>query len=374
LTSLGYNGGATLNYQYDSTQRTTTVNGSGLFSQASPLFSNVTYGPVGLLNATLGTNPGLAEARTYNNRTRLNFLQVGSGGSIYSLTSLNYSGNGNVTAATDSVNGNWSYTYDAFNRLATAQTPPSNPTLGYSYSYDRFGNRWRQTVTTGTGWGMSLNFNANNQITGTGYQYDATGNLLMDGINCYTYDAENRLSSVAPWSGVCGATTMSYLYDPDGRRVARLQSGAVVKQYYYDAAGTMITEANASGATLRAEIYAGSRHLATWTNNATYFNHADWLGTERVRTNSSGSPCETITSLPFGDGQTTAGTCTPTHAMHQAMRSGNWTGLKRTRSAQKAGLGRRSAVTTPQSASSPQRTHPQGLPPRPPAPAQSQGK
>jgi len=46
----------------------------------------------------------------------------------------------------------------------------------------------------------------------------------------------------------------------------------------------MITEANASGNTLRAEIYAGQRHLATWANNATYFNHSDWLGTEQVAT------------------------------------------------------------------------------------------
>ena len=105
---------------------------------------------------------------------------------------------------------------------------------------------------------------------------------------------------------------MSYLYDSDGRRVARLQNGAVVKQYYYDAAGRMITEADASGATLRAEIYAGGRHLATWTSNATYFNYADWLGTERARTDANGARCETITSLPFGDGQTVSGTCTPT--------------------------------------------------------------
>jgi RHS repeat-associated protein len=117
---------------------------------------------------------------------------------------------------------------------------------------------------------------------------------------------------VTPGSGVCGADTMSYLYDPDGRRVARFQSGSLLKQYFYDAAGHMITEANSSGATLRAEIYAGSRHLATWNNGVTYFNHADWLGTERARTNSSGSVRETITSLPFGDGETTSGSCTPT--------------------------------------------------------------
>jgi YD repeat-containing protein len=128
-----------------------------------------------------------------------------------------------------------------------------------------------------------------------------------------------RLASVAPetfpGSDVCGAVTMSYRYDPEGRRVAKLQNGAVVKQYYYDAAGQMIVEADASGNAVRAEIYTGDRHLATWVSaggGATYFNHADWLGTERVRTDSSGKACETISSLPFGDGETTGGNCSPT--------------------------------------------------------------
>jgi uncharacterized protein RhaS with RHS repeats len=123
---------------------------------------------------------------------------------------------------------------------------------------DRFGNRWQENYVQGQGtnYGIQLTFNSNNQINGivpspangNPFQYDAAGNLLMDVLNCYSYDAENRLGSVAPQtgsaSGVCGAVTMSYQYDPDGRRVARLQGGSLWKQYYYDAAGNMITEAN----------------------------------------------------------------------------------------------------------------------------------
>jgi len=70
----------------------------------------------------------------------------------------------------------WSYIYDAFNRLATASTPPTSPTLAYSYSYDRLGNRWNQAVTTGTGSPVALSFNSNNRIGTPGYQYDAAGN------------------------------------------------------------------------------------------------------------------------------------------------------------------------------------------------------
>jgi hypothetical protein len=139
--------------------------------------------------------------------------------------------------------GNWTYTCDAFNRLAIATNCNTNPNQTYQYVYYRFGKRWQQNHTQGVGSpkSASFNFSGNNRITTEGYFYDAAGNLLMDNSNCYTHDTENRLTSVAPetspGSDVCGATIMSYLYAPDGRRVARLQNDAVVKQYYYDAAG-----------------------------------------------------------------------------------------------------------------------------------------
>src|SRR5579863_5678675 len=46
----------------------------------------------------------------------------------------------------------------------------------------------------------------------------------------------------------------------------------------------------------------------------TYFTFADWLGTERVRSTSSGALYGTCTSLPFGDGLTcTGGNPSPMH-------------------------------------------------------------
>jgi len=40
-----------------------------------------------------------------------------------------YSGNGNVLSSQDSVNGNWTYTYDDFNRLVSAHAS-SGPQSG----------------------------------------------------------------------------------------------------------------------------------------------------------------------------------------------------------------------------------------------------
>jgi len=58
----------------------------------------------------------------------------------------------------------------------------------------------------------------------------------------------------------------------------------------------------------RSELYAGGLHVATYTNNTTYFDHSDWLGTVRARSSVSGASVETCTSLPFGDAQTCTGT------------------------------------------------------------------
>jgi RHS repeat-associated protein len=71
-----------------------------------------------------------------------------------------------------------------------------------------------------------------------------------------------------------------------------------------------------SGGMNRAEVYAAGRHLATYTNSTTYFDHGDWLATERARSGVNGSICETITSLPFGDGMNTTGSCSDASPLH----------------------------------------------------------
>jgi RHS repeat-associated protein len=114
---------------------------------------------------------------------------------------------------------------------------------------------------------------------------------------------------------VTGDTNYCYAYDAEGRRV-RKPVGATSVDYLYDLAGHQITEVSSSGAWNRGEVYAGSRHIATYNNGATFFNHEDWLGTERARSNTSGMVCETITSLPYGDNQNSAGTCSDSSPMH----------------------------------------------------------
>jgi len=249
------------------------------------------YNPLGQpQQATLGN--GIVRNLQYDKRGRVTSL---TDGSLYSFT-LGYQPDSDVHTANDSLNGNWTYTYNGFNRLSQA----SQTGQAFNYKYDRFGNRWQQNVTTGSGPNPSYTFDANNHITSSGIVYDAAGNITNDGLgHTYTYDAENRLLTVA------GSSSATYLYDALGQRVqATINSSPA--DFIYDQFGRAVTQATAS-VWQRSELYAGW-HVATYTNNTTYFDHSDWLGTVRARSSVSGASVETCTSLPFGDAQTCTGT------------------------------------------------------------------
>jgi RHS repeat-associated protein len=206
--------------------------------------------------------------------------------------------NGNVATANDNVNGNWTYGYDDFNRLSSS----ANSGASYTYTYDRYGNRWQQNLLSGTGNISSLSFNWGNNRADQ-FSYDAAGNMRTDALgNSLTYDAENRIIAVG--------SSVSYVYDGDGRRIRKTVSGVSV-DFLYDLGDHVVAEMSSGGSWSRGEVFAGRLHLATYSNNATYFTHSDWLGTERARTQVSGAVCETITSLPFGDGTSSRGSCYP---------------------------------------------------------------
>ena len=303
----GYSDGAySRSTAYDSTDR---LNGFSVNNQS--LLSNPQYYPYGLKQVTLGN--GLTENRNYDpNRLWLTSLQVGTTGnpsSAYSL-GLGYYTNGNIYTANDSVNGNWTYQYDNVNRLQKATIGGQN--FNYYYTADgssgQFGN---MTCTAPSAYActpLGLSFNqANNQINSSGYQYDGAGNLLQDNTHGYVYDLENRITCVWGTDGTCTSyNAMQYLYDADGQRVGKQQADTL-EDYVYDPQGHITSVyQNGSATPFRAEIYTPQgRHVATENpstpcSGTLFFNHADWLGTERVRTTSTGSFCQSFTDTPYG--------------------------------------------------------------------------
>jgi hypothetical protein len=80
-----------------------------------------------------------------------------------------------------------------FNRL-TSRTVTSGTVQNYTYTYDRYGSRITQApLQTGYNFNPTIN-PVNNQITTSGFTYDAAGNMTHDNVHSYTYDAEWTLA------------------------------------------------------------------------------------------------------------------------------------------------------------------------------------
>ena len=154
-----------------------------------------------------------------------------------------------ITAGTS--DGTWTYSYDLTDQLIRAvfaSTNSSIPNQNLSYEYDALGNRVRTVLN-----GVTANYTANrlNQYTAAGatsFSYDLDGNLVQetgpDGIKSYTYDLINRLNRVQTPQGVVS----QFEYDVLGNRTAVIVDGQRT-EYVIDptGVGSIVGEFGAGG-------------------------------------------------------------------------------------------------------------------------------
>jgi RHS repeat-associated protein len=214
--------------------------------------------------------------------------------------------NGQIQCITDNVDSGRtiSYAFDALYRLTSATTNGSAnyAKWGLSMSYDRYGNRTAQSVSSGCVSPMvcptsSVTVSATtNQITGSPYSYDANGNMTNDGNNTLVYDAENHVLSATN-----GGASGTYTYDGNSLRVKKA-SGSTTTVYIF-AGSKVIAEYDngaAVGSPSREYIYSGSSLLAKIDSSSTKYYHQDQLS-NRVVTDSSGNTLEQLGHYPFGE-------------------------------------------------------------------------
>jgi RHS repeat-associated protein len=319
LRSETYPSGRVVATEYDAAGRVAGVRNpaTGLYyagAAATDAANRVQY-VAGGAAAAVRLGNGLWEHTSFN--SRLQPIQIGLGATATdsSTLRLDYTygvatggaldatkNNGNTQSQTVTVPGvttpyAQTYTYDAMNRLQSAEeTVGATSNWKQVYSYDRYGNR---TLDAGTTYPAQLDAtnnpaisHANNRITSAGYAYDAAGNLLCDPthqctqgqtplIPYYAYDAENKMTGAggAPADG--GA---SYSYDGDGRRVKKVV-GSVTTVFVYDAAGKMVAE------------YSSGQPQASGTSYLT----VDTIGSTRVVTGQNQEVKGRYDYLPFGE-------------------------------------------------------------------------
>ena len=214
--------------------------------------------------------------------------------------SLGVADNGNVMGITNNRDTTRSqqFTYDALNRISTAETTSTHATSpancwGDQFGYDAWGNLLSISPVSSAYTGctyqpLSVVATASNQISGD--TYDAAGNLIVaqPGSTSYTYNAENQLTSTA------GVT---YKYDGDGKRVEKTSG----KLYWYGTGSDPLMETDLSGNLTDEYIFFGGKRIARRdsSGNVVYYV-ADHLGTSRIVASSAGAILDQSDFYPFG--------------------------------------------------------------------------
>jgi len=314
ITSFSNGLGVTFSYTLDGAGRTTQLLGLNNPPQYPQVLAAVNsstgFWPNGTVRNVLLGN-GLTETSAYNNRLQRCRINVNSSGTALgtctdaipsgSVQDFNYgfnfgtADNGDVIGwtATGQQSFSRSYSYDQLNRLSTMSDSATNQACrGLSWVYDPWDNRTAQNVTSGSCLSPQTPVNANNQLTVSGYTYDAAGNLTHDASHSYTYDSENRLATVD------GGSTATYTYDADGHRVAKTTSAGNL-DYLYDLTGNVTGEWNTGP--IAHYAYMNGQLVAEYIASTTYFIHKDHLGSTRLVTGASQSLIDNMDYLPFGE-------------------------------------------------------------------------
>ncbi len=225
--------------------------------------------------------------------------QLGASGPTINQAAYAYNGVGNRTSVTDR-RGSQNFGYDNLDRLTSA----SHPLLGtaQAFAYDAVGNRTTAGNVT----------NAGNQLTADAthsYQYDDNGNLTRKTLlatgnySQYTYDAENRLTTVEDFAAgnPTAAFTSTYRYDGLGRRIEKVTNGQT-KRYIYDGEDILLEYDGSNVLQARYTHGPGIDEPIAVTKGAnTFFYHQDGLGSVTDLTDSAGATVKSYSYDAYGN-------------------------------------------------------------------------
>ena len=236
------------------------------------------------------------ETSGYNNRGQVTMIGLGSTDSTQDLLKLEYKydstgsshdNNGSmleqkITVPTVGGNAGFtatqSYSYDALNRIASAEETVSNTqTWKQEFSYDQYGNR---SFVTGSGHTTTLGSCSTAVCNPT-----ISGNTTADANGqTYTYDGENKMVEASNSGGTLG----EYVFDGDGKRVKKyVQSTSELTVFVYDASGKSIAEY--------------STIVANSTDAKVNYLTSEHLGSPRINTDAAGNIIARHDYHPFGE-------------------------------------------------------------------------
>ncbi len=327
LATLTYPSGRMITYTYDSSGRSSTAKdvANGINYAYGTCNGGACYAPQGAV-AAVENGTSLAATYLYNTRLQPCWLYASTNGTLAANTSctatdpgpgnildLKYSfnlgagDNGNVVGITNNrdTTRTQSFTYDQVNRIVTAQTSATTGTncWGETYTLDQWANMTAIGALSGytgcTQEGLSVAATTVNQLSATGLTYDASGNMLTDGLNTYGWNAESEIKSAA---GV------NYTYDGDGNRLQKSNG----KIYWYGAGTEILDESDASGNFTNEYVFFGGKRIAmrNVSSGTIYYYAEDMLGSSRTLVQAGQtSVCYDADFYPFGGERDIVTTC-----------------------------------------------------------------
>jgi RHS repeat-associated protein len=144
---------------------------------------------------------------------------------------------------------------------------------------------------------LSVTALSNNQITASGFNYDAAGNETSDVTSSYVWNAESQTKT---------AGGVNYTYDGDGDRVEK-SNGTL---YWYGAGSQVLMETGLSGSLTSEYVYFGGKRVARRdASNDIYYYADDMLGSSRAITTATGTVCYNADFYPYGGERAITNTC-----------------------------------------------------------------
>ncbi|MDD5035616.1 MAG: DNA/RNA non-specific endonuclease [Methylococcaceae bacterium] len=258
---------------------------------------------------------GVTTRYDWNPDNSLKQVSHQNGAAILAQSTYGYDGFGQRNSVSETLAGlgtlNTAYGYDNLNRLIGVDN--GNPAQRESYSYDPLGNRVLKQVG---GASTAYVYDNANQLLEThagslagplsaAFVYDNAGNLTQSGqgvgVTRTATSCTGSTSTTLGWDSfnqlaqVNGASSASYVYDDQGRRIQKTE-GAITTAYVYDGqnihgeypdwGAPQAVYAHALGLDHPLSRITGATNLPTAT--AAYY-HEDGLGSLLATSNAAGT-------------------------------------------------------------------------------------
>jgi len=227
----------------------------------------------------------------------LHLINYAPGGSINSRFDDTYNALGLKTAEA-TLDGTWTYTYDAIGQLVHAvfasNNPATIPNQDLVYNYDSVGNRTSTVLNGVTTNYVTNNMNQYASVGGVAFSYDAKGNLLSDAERSYRYDIVNRLVGMS-----YNSVSDSYAYDALNQRISKTE-GTQTSRYLIDPIGLGDVVGIFANGNANSNFVYGIDLAQQVVGNTPQFFDFDIAGSTIGRTVQSGLYENQYAYLPFG--------------------------------------------------------------------------